>query len=393
MLNQLIKLQKFYLYKKFLKSVRNNIDLIKELMSYENKIEEIHLFDHENHREKLFDSLKKLIIKKENINGLNDMLSNLYNYYKVNILIAPPITPQKLLSAWIIVNFPEYILGKQKKDLTDQYSYPDDIYIITKTFIDNFNKLLVCPFDNDTKRCFFKSFNKYSNAITYFLERDKLHQLNKLINEYHEINNTINMLILDNKMEPSDKTKCLDEIKKTKSNITSYILKLDKSIKIDEIELQSNLHILKEKKIEELNYTILVNDVKTKKLVFFTSFLSQIKNDLIKINAKKTLTGKNIDDVIDVDLISKSIMYTDLSYESIKKYGDYFVQIINELQASSQISTTVELWNKLNDEPNSSIDFLIKMLFLIFNEIKKIYENIQTINTLNSVGINVFELQ
>ena len=77
-------------------------------------------------------------------------------------------------------------------------------------------------------RKFKKSFNKYSNAINYFLRRDKNEQIQMLLNEFVEINKTIKEIKKSEKYPNEEyREKCIETITFTKNKIASHLKKLD----------------------------------------------------------------------------------------------------------------------------------------------------------------------
>ncbi len=249
--------------------------------------------------------------------------------------------------------------------------------------------------NNEFRRRFLKIFNQYSNAIVYFLGRDKAEEIYKTIGEYYDVNTTLIEIMASNKYSNEDKIKNEKIITNTKNIIYKHINSLDKTVKQDDLEIYSKLGYYKNKKIEELQCEILENDIKTKKLIYLGKVINNLKTDLINLQAKNLDCGKNIDDILNSESIIRTILYSSFTKENIVSYGEYTKNIINKLQSPIEISTTNNLWNELKikyNNNNNASEFFSKTLFFMMNEAKKIKETIVNLATLNSVGIDIFKM-
>ena len=355
-------IQIMFLRKLFIKSIKQNKKTLNKLMKfvyYENN----NLIDPDNHNLSRFEELKNILLDKDIIESFNFILDKLYRYYKVNELIAPKINSKKFLSSWLLVSFPEFILSKSKKDIKNTLIYPDDIYFISKNMIENFYYFMLFN-DKENERKFFKSFNQFSNAINYFLNRDKIEQLNMLLKEYYEINETLKNV---------KNNESYDIIMNTKNNIFNYINKLDSSITKDTLEEYSELVNLYNKKMEDIEYQLLLHDIRSKKLLFFSSVIEKIKDNLLKLKADKI--QPDICDVLDSDFIVRLISYSDtFTVEKVKTYGDYLVNIINQLNSIEKSIVCLEEWKSISyDDP---CEFLARMLIFVNAQIYDIFSDI-----------------
>jgi hypothetical protein len=234
--------------------------------------------------------------------------------------------------------------------------------------------------------------NQYSNAYSYFLDRDRLEQIEKLILEYNDVHITCDLISKSNNYTDIIKNENIIALNNTKNIIFRCIQKLDKNITRENLELFSTLSILKEKTAEEIKYNILLNDIKSKKLFFLKNVIDEIKLHLIKLGGDKTQNGFDINEVIDSEIITRLIVHKKtLSNNDISNYGDYLIKIINELQSPISIDSTNHNWNSLK---NSNIDYeeyLAKMLFMILLEIKAIKEAIINLDIASKIGIDIFQ--
>lgn len=392
------KIQRRFLYRRFIRNVLASGPLFDELNSFVIiPKESLNIFYDENDSNDFqFEKLKKKLMSLCNMRKINDLLKTLYRYHNVGTDIAFKLNSRSFLSSWMIVSFPEYVLGKKLNDIVDNNMYPNDIFFMTKGFISSLNNLMKNPYDNEITRKFFKMFNQFSNAISYFLNRDRAELLNGLIKEYYDINETINNVIKSPKYKYDDETRegILESINSSKTIIIQHIKTLDPTVNENELDLYSKLSILKSEKTTDSQYEILLNDIRSKKLIYLNKVIYELKENLINLNARRTSTGFNIDEILDVELINRCIVYnSSFSKNDVVTYGDYMIKIINELESPVNVETTCNNWDSL--KKNNEIDtyeLLTKMLFLILTEIRDIKETIMNIATLSSVGINVMNL-
>jgi len=282
-------------------------------------------------------------------------------------------------------------MGKKKSDMTDSTKYPDDVYFISRDFINQIEEL------SDGKdieiRSFYKKFNQYSNAVCYFLGRDRAEQIKKGISEYYDINSTLTEVMMSTKYNEKDKKDNMEELIKTKNKIFKHIKSLDNDIKQENLDIYANLSLLREKKIEEVQCTVLADDIRTKQFLFLGKTIDEIKNNLVKLGAHKIESGHNIGEVLDTEHIIRCISYVGFTKDDANIYGEYMKKLINELQAPIDIENTNEEWENLKKLEVDTGEYLAKMLFFVLNEIRKIKENILNLATMASMGINIFSLK
>jgi hypothetical protein len=336
---------------------------------------------------------------KQNINLANSFLNSLYRYFSCDKKIAPKINSRKFMIGWMIVSFPEFLLSIKNPSKDEEFHkkmnlYPYDIYIIAKDLIDNINILIKNSTTNINKekiRKFKKSFNKYSNAINYFLQRDKSEQIQMLLTEFININKTIKEIRDSNKYPNIEhKEECIKTITLTKKKIASHLKKLDSNIDMTDLEIQSQIYDAIENNMERAICDILVNDIENKKFSYFSNFIDEVAKQMINLGAKKVDSDFEIK--INKDVIIQKLAYLEIEHQHILDYGDYMVYIINNLQSPVSIENTREMWENLKSNSNEKSELLGKMIIFILKEIKMIYETIADIKNATELGINVFTL-
>jgi hypothetical protein len=338
-----------------------------------------------------FGKLSKIITNKENIQKINDILLKLYRCRKSDEKIAMEINARKFMSAWMLVSFPEEVIGKKKININNENEYPDDIYFISKKMIESFVELPKCKTNNETKRIFFKRFNQFSNAINYFLNRDKTEKIYSLTREYFDICKTLNAVTESKKYSDSQKKECINVINETKDRVMKFLQSFDDSIKREDLELYANLESIKNKKMEEMQYKILIDDIKFKKFIFFEEIIKEIKLNIIKLSGSSNIC-EGIEDILDVEFLVRNVTYSSLEKNDVEQYGDYLIGIINNLQAPVKVPETNAKWENMGKTADDIDKYLVDMLFLVLEEIREIKETIMNLSAMSAAGMNIFSL-
>ena len=397
MANINVSIQKLWLLYKLRKELYNITPLINSLFEFTHPPEIINMFNPEITYNERFEKCSKILTNKDNIKQTIKFMRALYKVKKIDPEIAPKIMAREFLSCWMIVSFPVETIGKKVETINNIDEYPDDIYFVSKELIEKLNIWKQNPKNNENKRLLFKQFNKYSNAITYFMQRDKEENTFKLIREYCDITKTIFEIKSSRKYSEDEKVSIICEIKKTQ-NIIYTNLQTYSRIDRKELDVRATLSIVIGEKLEEEHYKLLLEDITSKKLEHLPNVINEIKHELVKLNATKTSDGKNINEILDAELLSNIIKNTTLELSSVKLYGNYLIGIITQLQSFEATHQTTINWTNLyteydNGQENNSSEYLAKMLFLIMKEIRDIKENIINVSALLNAGFDIFNMK
>lgn len=385
-------------YKKFKKNAIQMEETVNLLMKSITPLN-LNMFDMQKGIEIEYEKFCKIIQNKNLILKIENFLDLYYNFYQLHSEIAQKVSAKKFLFMWLIIGFPQFTISKTHQELTLQPKniYPNEIYKICLELLNSLIKLNNAKSYSKTNiellRKFTKSLNIYSNAITYFLERDKKEEIVKMAKEYYDINETIIKIKASNKYSEQMKVENEIFLNKTKEKILTQINKFDKSIKKEELESYSNMNLLKNLKIEELQFQIMLNDIKEKKMFYFKRSIEWIKESLINLKGLKTTNGVNLNEILDADLIIQKItMSLTFDNNNVENYGNYIMKILSELQSQNSLEESKNKWDDLkNKHKNLPMHlFLTNMIFFVIKEIQQIYEQLELIRTLIDLEINPF---
>lgn len=407
-LSLVLKIQKNFLLKKILAYHKSHkmTTLLSNLNDYVNRKQDKYtsLFSGEIDQlvklEQQYSALQKFIINKDIKKIVFDWLALFHRFKRFeNFDGIVKMNENKFLISWMIVSFPEFVLGKKQEILEKSIldgktvDFPDDIYLISKKFI---NAVSVTNID---LKSFVKIADQYLSALNYFLERDKITEIQKCVGEYHQMNLTKSMISKSEKHEDSEKQTMIQSISKTQNKIIAFIQKLDKTIGKNEIELFSALATIEMNQMKNEKYKILLDDIESKKLIYFRIVIDELKMFLLKLGGNKTKSGFNLEEVLDSDFIARMISHglEKFSVEDVNRYGNYIVSIINELEAPVTVVDTNEKWDRMKfdcvEKNISSASHLTKMLFFSFDKLMEINDSIQSLGTMIDMGMNIFSLE
>lgn len=395
--NALISYIKYNRFKKASVATKQITDFLLNAITPSN----MNMFDIQKGIEIQYENFCKIIQDKSLIEVMTRFLKLYYDYYKLDQNIAPIVTSRKLLFMWLLIGFPQFTILKTHQDICSQNKdiYPNEIYHIATELLkslSNLNSAIGYSKSNvDLLRKFTKALNQYSNAITYFLERDKMEEITKLVQEYYDVNETLIRVKANEKYSDKMKEENESSLNKTKEKILAHINKFDKSIKKEELESYANMNLLKSLKIEETQFQVMLNDIKTKKLFYFKRAIEFIKTSMLNLKALKTKNGHNLNDILDADfIIQKIVVSGTFNNNEVITYGNYIMAVLAELQSQDSLEESVIKWNNMKAEhvDKPMYIFLANMIFFVMKEIHTIYEQLQFMNTMVSVGMNPFNI-
>lgn len=387
--NKIILLQRNFLKRNLRKKLDECKNILNEMTVYTLPPQHINMFDPEKQKDQRFRELQIIMKNPSNIRKFNALLSSIYRLTGSNKDIAPKINGRKLITAWLIVSFPEYILEIVKPDNKDKENeYPYDIFFISESLIDNLNFISSGNMYNEAIRKFKKSLNKYSNAVNYFLLRDKSEMIQKLINEYINMNKTIKGIEDSDKYSEDEKNQSISIISKSKETIVSHLKKLDSDINLPDLEIQSQIQDAFTSNMEKALTDILIKDIENKKFSHFGKVVDEITNNLLRLGASK-IDGE-FKDRMDTEFIIQKMSYLNTTKSDIEDYGDYIIKIINQLQAPIDIDETNDKWDQMKFYIDDNCELLGKLISFVSKEIQTIISKIDDFRAVSEAGINIF---
>lgn len=384
-------MKKKYLYNKFASKVTANKDLFTTLTTYLSPSKYFNVFEPNKTIENRFGELQMLVINKDIIKEVNDIVNLYYKCVKRDQQVSFELNGKIMLFAWVIASFPEDIIGKKRELLSDPNNFPDDIYFFATDLIGKINSLSnnkTLFTNSEFVRKFIKNVNQYSNAFTYFKQRDKVKKIHEFVGQYNDVNETLKLVEASNKYTPEAKEESLKEIKKSKDKIFKCISAIDKSINRDELDFILKKEHIREKRLEETMYKILIDDISKKKFVYLPKVLDEIKESFNKLNGRAiNLTNSegsylSIDDLLDSELIIKKITYMNFTRDDALMYGNHMKTIINGIESPEQEVETNIKWENLTQKLGDSSTIFASVLFFVLNEIREIKESILNFATL-----------
>jgi hypothetical protein len=373
-----IKIQRFYRKHKFIQYLCGEKcnRIITKLYTFKNHSKYINMFDKDKMKNNSYNELKKFITNKFVKNHILKLLNHIYNVYGFDKDIATKISVEKFLIAWIIFCFPDYSINMYPSEINVE-QYQKEIYDIVCKLIYNLNSLKQNYQNKEEHRKFKISFNKYSNAIIYFLWRDRNKLIEISLGEYlitcKTLDNIINSVkYYDNKYEALETIK--DYKKKIESRLSTF------GVTSVELCIMYKITTSIEKNIKKAIYDLLVKDIQDKKLVYFNMFMVDIINRFISLGALKI--DESFLTKLDKDFITQKITMLPLTVNSSNEYGNYMVEILAQLQSETKIENTFEQWYMLKQLNIDATEHLARMLVFILNELKELENEVESIKLL-----------
>lgn len=364
------KIKSNFLLKRFIKSV-NECEVISDLNDISN-FQYSHFISDDEVIIQKFDNIKDYICRKNVITEINNILTKYYRWYKIDDKFFIKLTPQLLLSAWLIYFCPQIIIGdidSTEKSLCYTYSEKLIIYLTKlnntnteeKYNIIDFNKLLL----------------SYTNCITLFLEKDKIEKINHYTAEWISLDKSYDLINISNKYDIEQKKLILNNILKDKQLIEKNIRLFMKNF--DFLRLKKIINISNDisKKIIENYKLIIQKDILENKYDISSKILEDIKKFIIIFNRKDEQKINEINERIDSHYFSELLKNNIIKIEDIKIFGDYLIQKICDIGSVECETTNIKKWINIKNSycNNDRISLLISELFIFSLELIDIIRN------------------
>ena len=325
-----------------------------------------------------FDELTCFINKKEVINNFTNFI-NIYNkFYPNSNNIRKELTPQKILSIWIILAYPEFIIDLNYGEIDEnKRNYKTDLYILTKELLNIINNI-VCKLednkeiDNEVLRIFNKKINSFMNCFDYYLLVNKQEKINSYIKEWCTLEKSIQLISTSEYYNINEKEKSMDIINKTKKILERYMNKFNIDISFNILKENVSFNIKFENELK-INYeNNLRVDLSNNNYNNLKNILTETKDFIRKFTK---LDKQELDEHIDIDFIVQVIQYDVISINDIVNFG---TRVINDICLAGSIflnQKQIKEWNKINTIQDKNT-LISKLLLLCLESINEIYEEI-----------------
>lgn len=374
---------------KFMTYLRYVDDIIDRLNEYVSIIlqpkEKTHMFStHEEFIDTQFKNHTEMLMNKQIQDKINILLKRYYLYYPCDKNICPKLTARSFLTAWTIVCFPDFVLDAKREEVTTGNSYKSDVYRLSFNLINRL-KALKQTQSNENYRKFNKAMNLFSNSFSYFMNVDKIEKVNELSLQWYELGKNVQR-INESGMNQMNKDRNLQNVVHLRKNIESYILKIVPRFDLTMLNRYETLTNMMETNMKKAYGEIIIKELNEMTYEMSKRVLEEIKRAMLVLNPK---LNTMLDEYFDIEFMIERHKHGVLTFADILSLGDFLVSIINELQAPIEIENTKSAWGVIKMKELDSINNLLSdILLFIMDEIEKIKENIMSIQTMMSVGIN-----
>jgi hypothetical protein len=389
-----ISIQQAYFSKKLRSEYKHCANLFNTLNNYTTIHSNIPMFvDRHDYINNQYKQCIGVLTNKQNlqtialfVNALNRFCSQSFD------IIVKKLTPQTLLTAWLIVSFPEFILEVGREELhTNSNIYPNEIYFIALEAINVIKMIgLLDTFTNEFKRVLVKRINIYCNAINYYLVRDRGEMTKKLVTEWLEIHSTLKLIKTSKLYVSEDERRaCFMQVAQTKFKVMENIKKISPEIKEDELKLYAKMLDRVAIMGKQNEKKMLYDDIKNNKFVLVKQILTELHDTIIKLSHR---LQTEVNEFIDADFITGYAKI--FTKDDITKYGTYFITILNKLGSENSEEIRIAKWNTIKEKyTNNDVDmcsYFTKMLIFVMMELYEIKQHILNTYIMMSLGVNSF---
>jgi hypothetical protein len=352
------------------------------------------LLNYSNLEKKNFKELRKVLINKKFVNDIHTFFNNFHKIFNDKKILSNK-NIRTFLFSYMIVFHKDEILSKD-----DVYS--DKLYDMTLTMLLNFENLFKKKITLKDYQDFVNNFSMYIEYFKVWKERDAAILIRPSLQSYFFYDESRYSLLSELDELDSDDETHNDKIKLIKEKVDD-IEKLQKKIKtnIKIIAGKKGLEYLENREIPvfhdekiftDIDKTVrraywdvvkenLQNKEKQKEQLIY--LLKDLKELLIVIDKKKK---KELDELIDIKFLTNVLEKTELTYQVILPYIDYFISNIKKMQAPIDDEDTniweENLMNKIKTNENIE-NILIYFFQIAFKKLEKIKYIMKELGMLN----------
>lgn len=369
------------LFGQFSDVIESNKTMLDHLSSYTKPA----LYENMFNPEKRFEEMQQFILNKDTMSSVRKIIGLYYKCTELDQLLSFKVGGNVVTMAWVIVSFPKNIINKDKDELKIDNNHPsDDVYfrakILTEKFalLQNNSQLFK---DKEFRKEFVTIFNEYCGSFTYFKQWDKTNKLCELIKEYDETNKTIEKITLSARHAEENKIVLIQHTKEFQDKVFGFIVELDPKINREELDRMLKIEHLKEKRLEETYYRLLVKDIGEMKFVYLSLVLREILTSFDKLGGRKvnleSSTGfLSLEDICDYEMITKNMVQNIFTKDTALAYGNYMKTIINKLESPDDEIETNRKWDELIQKQSTVVELFSGILIFVLSEINQIKESI-----------------
>lgn len=396
------KLKRTFLEKRFLQIFNKFNKLFTNLNKLTKTSTKLNITDYKYISElgKDFDKLTEHIQNKTVINIINCLLNRFYrmlnfgnNVAQSEIdVIAPQITAQILLSAYVISGYPEFALSAHHHQLEaprDKIDRGYDVYQLSKDVVNNLNNASNKK-GKLSKNDFYhliKSINMYANCFIVWKNADQLDKTNELMQRIHYTNKTMDEIKESSKYSDEQRIETLAVLEDQKTKIIDSLKTLNPNIKEKNVELYSKLTDEMSTQYQKAYWDLLTNELENNKYDFFIKIMNDIASDFKKLRPNKETFHEKVENTITTYCQPMNNNINDS--QKFIKLIETIIEWITQLQSPARKSETIELWNTMKEAIENNYlgdhsSYIPKTMEFVCTTIQDIKDDLLTFYVVNT---------
>ena len=308
-------------------------------------------------------------------------------------MIAPQITNRMLISAYLIVGFPEFTLSRHRDqmDSSAQQDISFDVYHISYDLIKRLRNIAYGSTGVENVRKMIVSFIQYSNCFILWSQKDKLAKLGQYFESWHNSELAIEEIQDSDKYDEKQKTDCITVIKGTQHKIINMIKTINPEFDKKLLNIYHKINKDMSNTIDKAYWDQFGNKLLAGNIDALYSQLQEAIDDIKKLRPDSNQLHEKLDQQME------KFMNNEHNNENIINFIDYLVKLVVLLQSVNRSQESFEMWKGLRDSIKEGYmgdwrQFSPKMLEFLFVQISDLKDDIINFYTMMSLGINVMEL-
>jgi len=324
------------------------------------------------------------------------------------VLFSSPFTSYKLqgrelASIFIFAGYPEFSLDFYRGHASLN-TVQGRLHLTAKKAIQLWMKIVVKEENYSPKFCdlfdtlqFIEHINLFTFYFVIHMNNDRMYKINQLFIKWYNEEHEKDTVYASEGYSAEKKLEVMKILNKKQTDTLKMIKKFYKDF--DENILDKYKQLVQDSK--DVTYTEfwkrIKNDLDEGKNESFLKILIELRGGILSLMPpcqKKTNILKDMNERFDIPFIKLKLDNRSLDSEFFLQICEYLLEVFEMLQSNARTPIMKKKWKQLlsDSKYNDDMTKYKKYLTFMFVELDDVQESILTMNTLNTLGINIFDI-
>ena len=358
-----------------------------------------------NHMEKLgqkFDEMETLL-NRPIIGKIFASLAHILCSTPFNQFTKYKLQGRELASIFIFAGYPEFSLDFYRGHAS-LHTIQGRLHLTAKKAIQLWMKIVVKEENHSPKFAdlfdtlqFIEHINLFTFYFVIHMNNDRMYKINQLFIKWYNEEHEKDIVYTSDGYSAEKKTQVMKILNGKQADTLKMIKKFYKDF--DENILGKFKQLVQDSK--DTTYTEfwkrIKNDLDEGKNESFLRILIELRSGILSLMPpcqKKTNILKDMNERFDIPFIKLKLDNRCLDADFFLQICEYLLEVFEMLQSNARTPIMKKKWKQLllDSKNNDDMTKYKKYLTFMFGELDDVQESILTMNTLNTLGINIFDI-